>query len=298
MMDRSSQIKAHLALLFVTLCYSGNFIIAQDVMRLDFIAPKALVFFRVFGAGALFWMIGRLFVNERLQKKDIPYFLLCSLIGIILAQNVFLIGLEKTPTINASLLISTTPIIVAIFSFLILKERFTSWKVFGLILAAFGAFILISNEAQFEFDPDFKEGNLLILFNALVYGLYLVLIKPLLTKYHPLTVIKWVFTFAMPFIMIISWKELVEIEWEAFNSFAWMGLAYVIIFATFFTYSLNAYGIKKLSPVIAGLYLYLQPLLTTFLSVFFEKDNLDVKKGIAGLLILVGLYFVAFFRKK
>ena len=297
-MDRSAQIKAHLALLFVTLCYSGNFLIAQDVMRLDFIAPKALVFFRVFGAGAMFWMISLLYTRERLQKKDIPYFLLCSLIGIILAQNVFLIGLEKTPTINASLLISTTPIIVAIFSFLILKESFTKWKVFGLILAAFGAFILISNEAQFEFDPDFRMGNLLILLNALVYGLYLVLIKPLLMKYHPLTVIKWVFTFAMPFIMIISWKELVEIEWQAFNSFAWMGLGYVIVFATFFTYSLNAYGIKKLSPVIAGLYLYLQPLLTTFLSVFFEKDSLDLKKGIAGLLILVGLYFVAFFRKK
>ena len=284
-------IRAHIALFFVTIIYSCNFIIAQDVMQGSFVPPLALVFFRVFGAGLLFWIFHGIFIKESLDKKDIPYFLMCSLIGIVLAQNTFLLGLEKTPTINASLLISTTPVLVAIFSIFILREKLTTNKIIGLVMAAAGTLILLLSKGQFEIGNDYFVGNLLIFLNAITYGLYLVLIKPMLRKYHPLTVIKWVFTFAAPVIFIISYRELVEIEWSVFSRFAWIGLMYVVIFATFFTYLLNAHAIKILSPVIAGLYLYVQPFLTTVLSVAFGKDNLTIYKLLAGFFILTGLYF-------
>nr|WP_262914141.1 DMT family transporter [Portibacter lacus] len=138
---------------------------------------------------------------------------------------------------------------------------------------------------------DYIFGNSLVFLNAIVYGLYLVLIKPMLKKYHPLTVIKWVFTFASPAILLISFPELKEINWQGFSGYAWFGLCYVILFATFCTYALNAYAIKILSPVIAGLYLYLQPFLTTILSISFSKDQLTTTKVIAGIFILTGLFF-------
>jgi len=260
-------------------------------MQEDFIPPLALVCFRVFGAGLLFWVFQSVFVRESLDKKDIPYYLLCSLIGIVIAQNTFLMGLEKTPTINASLLISTTPVLVAIFSVFLLKEKLTSNKIIGLLLAATGTLILILSKGKFEVGSDYFTGNLLIFLNAITYGLYLVLIKPMLRKYHPLTVIKWVFTFASPVIFLIAYQELKAIDWSGFTTFAWTGLVYVVIFATFFTYLLNAYAIKILSPVVAGLYLYVQPFLTTILSIAFGKDNLTVYKILAGFFILTGLYF-------
>ena len=40
-------------------------------------------------------------------------------------------------------------------------------------------------------------GDLLIFLNASSYGLYLISVKPLMSKYQPITVIKWVFTFGL-----------------------------------------------------------------------------------------------------
>lgn len=288
---------AHLALLGVTLFYSGNYIIAQDVMQGGFIPPKAFVVFRVFGAGLLFWLLSRLFIREKLRREDVPYFLLCAFIGIVLAQFTFFIGLERTPTINASLLVSATPVNVAIFSVFLLKEKLTAYKIIGMVLAGCGAILLLSGRGQFEFKSEYFTGNLLIIINTITYGLYLVLIRPLVMKYHPITVIKWVFTFSMPFVGWYGWKSVGEIEWTSFNQYAWIGLAYVIIFATFLTYSLNAFAIRALSPVVVGLYLYLQPFLTTLFSIAFEKDTLDGYKVISGLLIFSGLYFAAIRRK-
>jgi drug/metabolite transporter (DMT)-like permease len=287
----ASKVKAHLALLAVTIFYSCNFIIAQDIMQGSFVPPIALVGLRVFGAGFLFWIFHSIFIKEPISKKDIPYFLLCSLFAIILAQNTFLLGLEKTPTINASLLVSTTPILVALFSVLILKDKLTLNKIIGLGLAAIGTMILLLSKGRFDISNQYLLGNVLMFLNAATYGMYLVLIKPLLSRYHPLTVIKWVFAFSAPLVLIMSYNELANIRWNEFTPYAWIGLFYVVIFATFFTYAFNAYAIKILSPVIAGLYLYLQPFLTTILSVYLGKDELTVFKIIAGVFILSGLYY-------
>ncbi len=298
-MSRSKKyILAHLALLFVTLCYSGNFIIAQDIMRGDFISPIALVFFRVAGAGVLFWIVHFFLIKESIQRKDLGYLFLCAIVGVVLSMNTFLFGLEKTPTINASLIISTTPIIVTVFSFLILKERINIHKSIGLLLGLSGTIILILSKDRFQLGNNYVVGNLLIFSNAISFGLYLVMLKPMLNKYHSITVVKWVFTLGAPFIFLISFSEVRKIEWSSFSNYAWIGLIYVIVFATFCTYALNAWAIKILTPVIAGLFLYLQPFLTTILSISFGKDVLTFIKIVAGILILTGLYFVIFKKEK
>lgn len=182
---------------------------------------------------------------------------------------------------------------VTIFSVVILKQKLTKYIYFGLVLAALGSFILISSKSKFQFGENYVFGNILIFLNAVTYGLYLVLLKPMLNKYHSLTVVKWVFTFASPVILIISFPELRKIQWQEFTNYAWIGLFYVIVFATFFTYSLNAYAINILTPVLAGFYLYLQPFLTSTLSILFERDELNLIKIVSGIFILSGLYFAA-----
>jgi drug/metabolite transporter (DMT)-like permease len=102
----------------------------------------------------------------------------------------------------------------------------------------------------------------------------------------------------MPVILAISWNQLSSLDWESFSSYAWVGLIYVVVGATFLTYALNAYAIKLLTPVIAAMYLYAQPFITTILSVLFGKDTLTLTKFLAGLLILTGLYFAAIRRKR
>lgn len=296
-MAESKKLLGHLALLGVAVFYSGNYIIAQDVMHGGFIPPMAFVSLRVMGSVILFWVFGFFFKSEKIIFKDFMYLCLCSIVGIGLAQYTFFLGLEKTPTINASLLICATPIFVSVLSVLFLKEKLTIYKIMGMVLAAAGAITLLSARGEFQLGNAYFQGNLLIILNAFTYGLYLVMIRPLVIKYHPFTVVKWVFTVSLPFVIPLSWDSMANITWQAFTPYAWIGLVYVIIFATFLTYAFNGFSVKVLGSVISGLYLYLQPFMTTILSVFYEKDSLDAYKILAGILILTGLYLAAFYRK-
>lgn len=286
-------ILAHLALLTVALSYSGNYIVAKEVMNGSSIHPLPLMAFRVIGASILFWLIHSIWIKEKIEKKDIWHLMFCSLLGVIGAHSLYLFGLERTSPINSSLLISTTPIMVTIFSVWILKVQIGVRNIIGLILAAIGALILILGKGEVSMDSKFFVGNLLMLCNAVVFGLYLVMIKPMLNKYQALTVIKWVFTFSIPIVLLMSWSHLWNMDYQSVDGMTWLGIGYIVIFATFITYSCNAFGVKIVGPVIAGFYLYLQPFITSFLSLFFEKEEITMLKIGAGIFILLGLYLNA-----
>ena len=94
--------------------------------------------------------------------------------------------------------------LVLIISALIIKERITKRKVIGILIGAAGAIILIAYGKQVRFTSNQILGDILILVNAISFGIYLVLVKTLMNKYHPLTVVKWVFTFGIFFVLPFS----------------------------------------------------------------------------------------------
>ena len=220
---------AHLALLGVAVFYSGNFIIAQDVMHGEIISPIVLVFFRVFGAGLLFWILHEISIREKIKRKHFAYLALCSVIGIVLAHNTYLFGLDKTTTINASLIISTTPIMIMIFSSIILQTKLNWSNLIGLGISATGVVLLITNSSptSIQFLKEHRIGNLLILANAFTYGLYMVLVKRMLKIYHPLTVIKWIFTISAPIILFLAFPQLQTLEWNEIKE-TWIIKPYLV----------------------------------------------------------------------
>ena len=81
------------------------------------------------------------------------------------------------------------------------KEKSTKTKVIGIGLGAIGSISLTLLSKSTSSDAS-SLGDLFILFNAISYSIYLVLVKPLMVKYSPLTVISWVFTFGLIYVLI------------------------------------------------------------------------------------------------
>jgi drug/metabolite transporter (DMT)-like permease len=96
-----------------------------------------------------------------------------------------------------------------------------------------------------------------------IYGFYLVLVKPLMSKYRPLTVISWVFAFGAIWVLPIGMKQALAVDWDAFQIADWQGLAYVVLGTTFMVYLLNIYALRIVQPTVVSIYIYLQPILTT-----------------------------------
>ncbi len=294
---KNARILAHLALLTVGIFYALNYIVAKGVMP-DYVGPSGFILFRVMGATALFWLVHRFTSNEKIDRKDYPKFIQCALFGVAMNQLFFFNGLNLTSPLNAAVIMTTNPVLVLLASAVILGERITRQKVVGVSLGLGGALVLIILPVVLGHqDVEWKGGNPIgdgmIFINAVSYGVYLVTVKPLMAKYEPMTVIKWVFTFGLVMVFPFGYGQALEVNWSEIPTDILWGIVYVIVCVTFLAYYLNVYAMKTVSPSIVSVYIYLQPVFTGALSLSLGMEDLNWIKVTAALLIFTGVYLAS-----
>ncbi|HFC00575.1 MAG TPA: EamA/RhaT family transporter [Phaeodactylibacter sp.] len=289
----SAKIKAHIALVLVGLLYGANYSIAKVVMDENYIQPLGFILMRVVAGAVLFWIFHQIFVREKVEKKDFSLLFLCAVFGVAINQMMFFKGLKYTTPINASLIMTTTPILVLIVSAILIKEKITAQKMVGIFFGALGAIILISHGKGISFHQNQMIGDVMIFINAISYGIYLVLVKKLMARYHPLTIVKWVFIFGIALVIPFGIGDVNAVEWSSFTSKIWWAVAYVLVGVTFLAYLLNAFALKIVNPSVVSIYIYLQPLFATIFALLLGKDEMSWVKIWSGILIFLGVYLVS-----
>ncbi len=286
-------IRAHLALLAVNIIYGANFSIAKEVMP-AYVQPFAFVVMRVGCSLVLFWIICALFIKEKVDRKDLPRMALLAACGVAINQMLFLKGLSLTLPINASIIMVSNPIIVLFIAAIVLKEKISISKIAGIAFGVAGALLLLLFNKTFSFGSETISGDTMILINSSAWALYLVLVMPLMKKYNTFTIVKWVFLFGFIFVLPFGFGEFKQIDWVAMPIAVWRDILFVVIGSTFFAYALNTYALKALSPAVVSIYIYLQPFIATLIAVFYyHNDELDTRKLVSGILILIGVFLVS-----
>jgi drug/metabolite transporter (DMT)-like permease len=296
-------LKAHFALLGANVIYGANYLIAKGVMP-DKIGPAAFVFLRIVGAGLLFWFI-KLYIKEKVDRKDLPRLMLCGLLGVATNQLLFFYGLNLTSPIDASIIITAIPIVAVIFGSILLKEKITSNKLLGITVGGIGAVLLIAYGNQSEGTSSLL-GNLFIFINAIAFGLYLVLVKPLMKKYHSITIVSWVFFFGFVCMFPFGIKDIVNTDFSAFTPQTYFAVAFVIIGPTFLANLCNIYALNYVSPSVNGSYIYLQPAISFIMvSIYgyvlgYSKYAQDINpvKITSCFLVVIGVYLISKKSKK
>lgn len=283
---------AHLAIFGANLIYGINYTVAKDVMP-TYIEPLGFIFVRVSGAVLMFWFLFRFFYYEKVDKKDLVKLALCGLFGVAINQMLFFKGLNLTTPINAAVIMVTNPILVLLLGFAMLSEKFTLRKLLGITLGAIGAFLLITNGGNVSLDPKHYSGNILVLLNASSYAIYLVMVKPLMQKYKPITVVSWVFLFGFIFVIPFGWNEFQAIVWKTMPSFIIWEVVFVVVGTTFFAYLFNIYGLQALNASVVSSYIYLQPVLASVIALWAQSDELSFIKLLSATIIFLGVYLVS-----
>lgn len=283
---------AHISLLIANLIYALNFTIAKDVMP-NFILPSAFILLRVIGALFLFSFSYFIFFFQKIEFKDILRFAICGLFGVAINQLFFFEGLNLTTPINAAIVMTTNPILVMLLSFIIVKEAISLRKILGITLGFVGASTLILSDGAIDLSSNNSTGNLFVFINATSYGLYLVIVKPLLNKYHPLTVLFYVFAFGLLFVLPFGYDDLTIVKWGTIPVNIYLEIIFVVVCTTFIAYLLNSSALKTLTASTVSIYIYLQPILASLFAIFLGADFLDEKKIIASVLIFSGVYLVS-----
>lgn len=284
---------AIIAAFFATLIYGLNHTIAKEVMP-TYVQPFGFIFLRVSGAAVLFWMIAPFAPKQKIDRSDWWRIIVCAIMGMVINMLAFFKGLQLSTPINSAVLVTITPIIVVVLSALFIKEKITLTKGLGVLLGLIGAVTLIFFGAEIRSDaPNIPLGNFLFVVNATFYGSYLILVKKLIEKYHPLVLLKWLFTVAVFVNFPLTFSEVLVIEWAALPLNIIGAIIFVVLGTTFGTYLLNAFALTQLKASTIGAFVYMQPLVGVLFALFAGKDQLTGIKLLAMTLVLLGVYLAS-----
>ena len=283
---------ALIAVSIATLIYGVTYTIAKDVMP-NYIKPYGFILLRVSSATLIFWTVGLFTKQQKIEKSDYKKILIASFFGITINMLAFFKGLSLTSPISASVMMVTSPIMVLIFSSILIRKPIGKQRILGVFIGLVGALFLITlGNSSAGASTNSAFGNFLVFLNAASYGLYLVLAKDLVKKYNPIVFIKWLYLFGLIFVMPFGYSELTAVIWQEIPANIYWNISFVLLFTTCITYLFNLYGLSKLKPTTVSVFIYLQPVIATIYALIVGSDSLNLVKLCATLLIFLGVYLV------
>ena len=182
---------------------------------------------------------------------------------------------------------------VLLFSSILIKKAIGKQRILGVFIGLIGTLVLITfGSSSGESGTNNNWGNFLVFVNAASYGLYLVLAKQLLVKYHPVVFVKWLYLFGFIFVIPFGSAEFMEIVWRKIPTNIYWNIGFIILLTSCVTYLFNLYGLAKLKPTTVSVFIYLQPVIATIYALLVGSDSLNFVKVSATLLIFLGVYLV------
>ena len=287
------KIKGHLAMAGANVMWGLMAPIVKLVLASGVVAPLLLVDFRMAGAAALFWLTSIFLPKEHVPLQDKLRLLGAGMLGVLLNQGCFIVGVSLTTPSEASLFTTTMPMWVMILAWIILREPISMKKASGIVLGAAGAIILMLGNTTTDVNATNPPlGDFIVLMAQLSYALYLTLYRNFIRRYSLVTIMKWMFLSASIIAIPATSPIIASTVWADITTIEWLGAAAVVLGATYIAYICIMIGQKNLRPTIVGMYNYVQPIVATCVGIWLGLDKFTFIKAIAIVLIFSGVWLV------
>ena len=237
-------------------------------------------------------ILGGIVAFKKLSLNFKPKEQFSLLLGSIVITAHFLIqitGLKSTTATNTGWIISVTPLVLAVLSYLFLKERIGRNVIVGIIVATAGIFLLISK-------GDFRSigwlesvGDWLILISAHTWAIYTVITRNVTRTRNPLAV---TFAILVPCGLLMVSYLVVEFDWHKLATLPAapvVALLFLAIMGTSLAQWFWQLGVAKLGAAKSGIFLYVEPLTSTALGVAYLKEPFGVFTAIGALFVVAGV---------
>jgi len=281
----------HVALLAVQLMFGSAPILGK--FALAAFPSSAIVGFRVGGAALAFCLLQKLRGGDfRLERRShYLHFAALTCFGVIFNQLLFFKGLSLTTATNTSLLAVMIPVFAILVSAAIGNDRLTWLKIVGVVLACAGVIYLV-DPRNASFSAATTQGDVLIILNCLSYATYVAVSKKIISHYGALKSIAWIFLFGSIVNVPLGLFSLATVDLTAIAWQSWLALAAIVTFPTILAYYWNTWALARVEPSIVAVYIYLQPLIGTFLAIFILGEAWKPRIFLAMALIFTGAFLV------
>lgn len=287
----------HLALIAANVFWGLMSPITKDIMLEGEIDALSLSAMRIGGGALLFYILGfflpaHMAPKEKLQRKDILPVFLASLLIISANQGLYIMGISYTSPIDSAVMSSVTPMLTMLLAALVLKFPITRKKGGGVIIGFVGVFILVWNGSGGAVQArNVLLGDSLCFAAQLCAAFYYVCFAGLIKRYHPFNLMKWMFGFGALTFVPPCVPKLMATDFGALSVGSWLGIGYILLFATVFGYLTLPYAQRRLRPTMVSIYNYLQPVCSAVASVAMGVGTIGWLKTFAIMLIFAGVWF-------
>lgn len=277
--------------------------LAKDAMSHG-ISGISMVGIRVTGGMICFWIASIIYkailkqksssseiLNDHLSRKELLQLFGAGMFAIVFNQCNYIIGLNITSPLNASIMTTTMPIITMILAAIIIKEPVTVKKLSGVMLGCLGATTLILASAGGS-TGGVLLGDLMSIAGQFSYALYLTAFKKVISRHHPITCQKWMMTAAFVTIIPFVLPSFLDIDWANISTLTYAETAFVVLGGTFFSFLFSTIAQQILRPTIIAMYNYMQPIVACTASILLGLGIFTIYHLIAAILVFLGVYLV------
>lgn len=223
------------------------------------------------------------------KKKDWKIILL----SLLASTNVILFsfGIKHTTANMSQMIYSAVPIVSAILSFYLLKEKFGFNKVIGIIIGFIGTITIILMPLISNNSGGTIIGNFIITIAMLSISLYWVLSKKLQLTYSSIKINNYfIATTTILLIPFLLFDLIKNPYWiKNVSSISYLYMIFIAVFGTAICYLINQVLIKRTTPVMNSMILYIQPFATFLLAYILLSEKLTISFIIGVVLSLLGI---------
>jgi drug/metabolite transporter (DMT)-like permease len=290
----------HVLLMLVLIVFWGSSFVVVKVVLEEGLTPIAIATFRFLIAGTLF-AVALLVDKTRnrsynlgVARKDAPLFLLLSLTGVTFFFIAQYTGIKMAgPSVAAILVTLLSPILIAAFSARMLGERLIGRQVGGIAIAAIGALTVIAGGTlSFENNSGFLLGSLILLATPLLWTVYSLLGKTIISKYNAFLVVSYVNVLGGLCLVPFSLAEGSLSQILSLSLYGWLAILFLSVTCSLIGYYIWFYMVKQIGAALTSSFLFAEPVITVLFAVIFvgEQINLLILGG--GIIIFLGVWQV------
>ena len=283
--------QAYLFLILTTLFWAGNFIVGKAASLFD-IPPFTLNFFRWTFA----WLILAPFtLKEIIEKKNyiienIKLILILGITSITIFNSIVYYSLNFTQVISGVLMISTIPVMIIVFCWLLKIEKTNIYQILGVIFSLLGVVIIITKaDLSILLNLNFNKGDLWMVVAMFSWALYSALLRKKKLEISQLSLLQTIISAGLVFLLPAYMIEL-SLGYKANINLPFiLTLSYVVLFPGLASFILWIKGISIIGSNRSGIFLHLMPIFSTILAMLIFKEKFMTYHLIGAILIVAGI---------
>ena len=257
------------------------------------ISPFTLAFLRFFIAAILFGIMLRKNLALPIKdKKDLKLLIIHAVTGITGNITFFFLGLQLTLAMNVPVIASSQPIMVFLFAYFFLHEKFKFNKVLGMLIGTIGILGIVLEPIYYKGLDGNALGNFLIVIATISGVIGMLTGRTIFQKYNPLVLTFWAFVISAISFLPPAIAENIQNPTllASLDIRGIVGIIFGSVFSSALAYGLFAYGLSKIQASEASLFIYIDPIAGTILSYFMLHEPITLPFLIGALLIFAGIF--------